>query len=451
MIRSNFDIVVLGGGPAGASAALGLSRLGYSVAVVAQPRTFAAMEGISQRVMDGLIGSGLGASLDGLPPQSPRQVSWNGETNAANVETLVERAGFDQKILAVLKNSAVDLFEARVSAVQETDAGWRVECTQDSGVFSVTAGFLVEARGRSAPASGIERFKGPDTLSLLHYWHGDTCQPYSAVESFDDGWAWMAIGADGRRYLQLTLDAQSTRLPAKKDLPEFCAGRIQGLKQASRFIDNAIPTQTVVARTSASVLHQEVVGQRWIRVGDAAMAVDPLSGNGVFQALSSALIAPAVVNTLLQHPEASEIAQDFYQRRTSELFYRFSRIGRDFYRMESRWPEQQFWRARAHWPDAIESHAVVEPGSWSVSERPVVVDNRIRVAEVLITPDQPLGIWHLQGVELAPVMVKLSSLSPGNTTDDINRIAGQLQLSVQQVLHVYRWALSQRLLPSFPH
>ncbi|MEG0247639.1 MAG: hypothetical protein RR726_34955, partial [Pseudomonas sp.] len=50
-------------GPAGAAVAIGLKRQGYSVRVVSEWRRFSAVEGISQRVLDGLRHAGLAQAL----------------------------------------------------------------------------------------------------------------------------------------------------------------------------------------------------------------------------------------------------------------------------------------------------------------------------------------------------------------------------------------------------
>ncbi|MNG34035.1 hypothetical protein D3C84_1204310 [compost metagenome] len=39
-----------------------------------------------------------------------------------------------------------------------------------------------------------------------------------------------------------------------------------------------------------------------------------------------------------------------------------------------------------------------------VERRPVLRDGLVEEAEVVVTADQPLGVWHLQGIELAPVV-----------------------------------------------
>ncbi len=440
------DIAVVGGGPAGAAAALGLLRLGYRVGLIAEPRPFAAMEGISRRVIEGLRGAGLSGPLAELPAASPRQVRWNGQSSAANQETLVDRRCFDRAIMADLRQAGVALFECRAGRIGTTGQGWRIELSGPLSGQAVVAGFLVEARGRSAPAAGIERRHGPDTLSLLHYWLGPPGRARSAVESFAEGWAWMAAGTDGRRYLQLTLDSGSTRLPSKADLPRFCEARLRRLASITPFIEGARPTAQVHARTSGSVLHQQVIGDRWIRIGDAAMAVDPLSGNGIFQALSSALIAPAVINTLLHYPQATAVAKRFYQQRISELFYRFSRIGRDFYRMETQWPEQPFWHRRCGWPDLLPAHPPAGQGGCAVERRPVVDGDHIREAEVVVTPDQPLGIWHLQGIELAPLVRLLSRHGSATPGDRLRLLENHPGVNPQQARVIRHWFDSQALI-----
>ncbi|NQD59685.1 FAD-dependent oxidoreductase, partial [Pseudomonas sp. CM25] len=181
----------------------------------------------------------------------------------------------------------------------------------------------------------------------------------------------------------------------------------------------------------------ECVGPDWIRVGDAAMAVDPLSGNGIFQSLSSALQAPVVINTLLRKPERAALAQQFHQQRVEQLFLRFARIGRDFYTQEQGWAGQAFWGQRQGWPDAQPLHLAADWQAVRVERRPVLRDGLVDAAEVVVTADQPLGVWHLQGVELAPVVREIRSGRPVEAV-----LSG---LAVEQQVMVRRWVLEQGL------
>ncbi|WP_409287097.1 flavin-dependent monooxygenase QhpG [Pseudomonas guariconensis] len=424
-------ILVLGAGPAGAATALGLRRLGYAVTVVSDWRRFAAVEGISERVLEGLRHAGLGRALGEAVSLAKRQVLWNGEHLRLNQEYLLDRPAFDRALRSDLLRAGVTVIEGRVRELLHED-GHQVRL-EDGQVLR--ADFLVEARGRQAPLAA-DRSRGPETVSLLNRWQGAPREPASAVQSLDDGWAWMARLADGQCYWQITLDAGAASLPGKAALPAYCAARRrQSTLVAQLFDEQALLPCQVHARSSTAILAGECVGNDWIRVGDAAMAVDPLSGNGIFQSLSSALQAPVVINTLLRRPERAVLARQFHQARVEQLFLRFARIGRDFYAQEQGRAEHTFWARRRAWPDAQPMHAEVHWQAVQVARRPVLRDGLVEEAEVVVTRDQPLGIWHLQGVELAPVV---RAVQAGEALQSV--LAG---MAVEQQGMVRRWLAEQ--------
>lgn len=422
-------IVVLGAGPAGAATAIGLRRLGYSVTVVSQWRRFAAVEGVSQRVLEGLRHAGLGGALSQAAMPATRQVHWNGQHLQMNQEFLLDRQRFDRALRDDLQRAGVNVVEGRVREVVH-EGGHHVRL--DDGQV-LMADFLVEARGRQAPLAP-DRLRGPETVSLLNVWQGSPGAPASAVESLEDGWAWMARLEDGRCYWQVTLDAAG--LPGKAGLADYCvARRACSALVAALFDARALVPAQVHARSSTAVLAGECVGQDWIRVGDAAMAVDPLSGNGIFQSLSSALQAPVVINTLLRKPERAGLARQFHQQRVEQLFLRFGRIGRDFHGQEQGRAGQPFWGRRQSWPDAQPLHMAADWNAVRVERRPVLRDGWVDEAEVVVTADQPLGVWHLQGVELAPVVQRLQG---GQALEAV--LPG---LADEQQRMVRRWLLEQ--------
>jgi flavin-dependent dehydrogenase len=428
-------IVILGAGPAGSAVALGLRRLGYAVTLVSEWRRFAALEGVSVRVLEAMRGAGLHQALADATLPSQRQVHWNGQQHAQNVEFLLDRPTFDRGLREDLRAAGVTLIEGRVLGVQSSSDGHQV---QIEGREVLTADFLVEARGRQAPALG-KGLRGPETVSLLNRWQGTPGITASAVESLEDGWAWMARRDDGQCYWQWTVDVASVGLPGKAQLLEYCRQRRQASAVAQAFFAGEVEADLQLhARSSTAILSPQVCADNWIRVGDAAMAVDPLSGNGVFQSLSSALQASAVINTLLRKPERAALAQRFHQQRVEQLFLRFARIGRDFYADEQRWLEQPFWQARRQWPDAEVAHAEADFSALRIERAPVLRDGFVDEAEVVITADQPLGIWHVQGVELAPLVRRLRS-------EPAEKALGGL--TVEQGRMVRSWLLGQGYKP----
>ena len=404
------QILIAGGGPASVATAIGLRRLGYTVMLISQPRPFSAVEGVSDRVLQSMKSAGFHQAIKTLAPPSPRNVTWNGLTSAADTEHLIERRLFDEALLQDAETAGVRVIRGRFRHCQAVTDGWQAEAESAAGEsISVSGHFLVEARGRAAPAAKTTRVRSSETIALLQRWRGpaDTPLAHSAVQSCADGWAWMAQLADGSRYLQLAVDTRITPLPAKNQLTDWCRQRFEQLHQAHAFIKNAEPEGEVYARASTQILCEDLIGENYIRIGDAAMAVDPLSGNGIFQSMSSALQAPAVIHTLLQKPENTALARQFYQARVEGLFYRFARTGRDFCRLEQQWPESEFWASRCHWPDDQPLHLPADPQQVEVARRPVIKNHLIEEADVVVTPDQPLGIWHVNGIELAPVMAQI--------------------------------------------
>ncbi|WP_028221342.1 flavin-dependent monooxygenase QhpG [Paraburkholderia oxyphila] len=412
-------IVVLGAGPAGAAVARALATLGYAVTVVSDRRRFDAVEGLSLRVLEGLRRAGLLRAAVCAEGPCARTTLWNGITQTVNAEFLVDRHAFDAALREDLREAGVEVVEAMVRSVQSTPQTHDLMIETSDGPLSLNADFLVEARGRLAPLMR-DATRGPQTLSLLNVWQGAPAAAASAVESLQDGWAWMARLPDGRCYWQMTLDVASAELPQRDELLAFCA-RMRHSPLASAFFAGETGEQArLYARSSTATLCGRTGTRNWLRVGDAAMAVDPLSGNGIFQSLSSALQAPAVIHTLISRPERAELALRFHQQRIEHLFLRFARTGRDFYALEQRFGAAPFWQARSSWPDDVPTHQVPDFGQLTIARAPVIDGDVIGEADVVVSPDQPLGVWHLQGVPLAPIVEKLKHESAQETLKSLD-------------------------------
>jgi flavin-dependent dehydrogenase len=402
------EIVVLGAGPAGAAAALGLAALGFEVAVVAMPRARAIRESFSARVVEALEGLGLRDALAAIEPPCPRLVRWGGAERELPGEAQVERAAFDAGLAADL--SARGLLVLRDEVTHVSVHADSVRLALASGA-ALDAEFAVEARGRSAPNSGV-RERGPETTCLVQRWRTAPRAPQIAVLSLANGWLWLAF--DGRSGLttQLALDASDA--PARPELGARLERTLRADARAAELLGEARREGDAFARAATPVRDGAPVSARMLRVGDAALAVDPLSGNGVFQALSTALVAPAVVNTLLRRPHSAALAQAFYAARTCDIFLRFARVSRDFYAQGAAHHEGAFWRARAAWPDAEPAHPALEAAAsdesaalLAIEKRPVVCDGWIEEREVVVTPERPLGTWRVAGIELVPLVREL--------------------------------------------
>ena len=82
-------------------------------------------------------------------------------------------------------------------------------------------------------------------------------------------------------------------------------------------------------------------GERWIACGDAALAFDPISGQGIFAALHGGMSAGRAVHEALDGRGAGLEA---YASRLQEVRRRYLLRCSATYRSERRWPEEPFWR-----------------------------------------------------------------------------------------------------------
>jgi len=72
------EVIILGAGPAGCAAALGLTRLGVIVRIVGQPR-IDSIEGVSPRTLDLLKAAGLVDTVRCCAAPTPRVAYWAGK------------------------------------------------------------------------------------------------------------------------------------------------------------------------------------------------------------------------------------------------------------------------------------------------------------------------------------------------------------------------------------
>lgn len=384
-------VLILGAGPAGLVVARRLAALGHVVQVVGSRRA-PAWEGLSARVVETLRRIGSTGAAYAAGAAVLRSAHWDGETSAHNEEFLVARRSFDDALREDAVSIGIPVMQASVASLARADGVW---VARDADGHCIADGdFLVEARGRRAPSGGRPLIAGPPTVAVARLFIGPRPdRPGTAAASFADGWAWIAVGADGCRLLQFFVcgDAVPPR-QALTDLHERLGAQVP---QAPEWLDGARPLGEATARDARPVLRGDLVSPTHLRVGDAAYTVDPLSGNGVFEALRSAYAASAAVNTLLTEPDRLPLVRRFIADRARDLFLHGAATGRAFYRLERRWPQHAFWRKRAAWPpDTLLPRPV--PGFYI---RPVVVDDRITEREVLVTPHHPRGVLTVDGVE----------------------------------------------------
>lgn len=342
------DAVVVGGGPAGAAAAITLARGGRSVVLMTRDRGRRPRIGetLPPSVIRPLVALGVwDRFLAAGHLVSPGTVaSWGAGRPRENDFIVdpygpgwhVDRDRFDWMLLdAARATGARILALPRAARVDREHPGWTVR--REGAAVSAT--FLVDASGRGARVAS--RYGGPrrreDRLvGLVRFGRANRSDPRTLIEACPEGWWYAAALPGGRAVTALFTDADL--LPAGPE--ERRRFRARALSRTRLLSEVRGDSKCHVAPADAGVA-RICAGRDWVAVGDAARTLDPLSGQGLTVALTSAIRAAEAV---LDRDSGGALAA--FAADTAAGHRAHVAAGLAHYRREQRWPESAFWRRR---------------------------------------------------------------------------------------------------------
>lgn len=384
------DIVVCGAGPAGSVAAQRLSAAGARVALVGMaPRP--GWEGLSSRSCALLAEEGVGVQSGVIAGPFARRGVWAEGRTVEGVEWLMERSRLAEALRIRAHSDGAMLHRDMVASVKREADCWRIGLR---GGAALAAPLLIDARGRR----GGQR-RGPVLLAYGQRWHKPSQgSSGTGIGASDAGWCWWAQHA-GSLWVQVVGRPRS-RHPAQW----LAAARAQ-IPALARALDGASAEGAPVARPAHARLG--VTGQDstlW-QVGDAALALDPLSGQGVYEALRGARLTATAIQSVMEGSDAA-VAQRFIAERREEAWLRGVNTAATLYRQNS--DRGTFWTDTAAQYAALSTGgvqiarpAVAAQGAPArIERRPVLDRGRIIEREVIVTAEHPRGLWHVGGVPL---------------------------------------------------
>lgn len=411
--------MILGAGPAGVSCALRLKKLGHKVLLISQKRPFSAIEGLSQRALEGLRQGGLTHTLNSIKTKVPRYATWNNETFEKNFEYIVERDLFDAMLLKDAQENDIEI----IFGMGKID-NLQTLTVKVSGK-TIQAKYIVDARGRFAPKNSKQ--KSPATSSfLVRYKNNQPQESKTSLKTSKHGWIWQATHQNFT-YFQLTSSPKN------------------GKTNLQTLLKETIDTNQhqIVTRDSSSYIANDIIQKNYIKIGDAACAVDPLSGNGVFQALSSSLLAPYVIHTLLLgKDEDKDVAHVFFTERVSDIFRRYTTNGQYFYAQEKTY-QTPFWTQRAQWSPANKTKPLKNP---EIQTKAILDAPFIKKHEVVVTNESPMGIWRLGRINLVPIVKTILSLENTKREAYLQTTITENNFTADEQAHLFHWCRENHLI-----
>ncbi len=332
------DVLVIGGGPAGATIAALLAAQGRDVLMLEKahhprfhigesllPANVALFERLGVRDAVERIGMRKWGVEFVSPDHAHQSLLEFGDAwdKTMPYAWQVRRSELDELLFRHAQQRGARTQEGcRVREVRFDDEGATVEARLDDGARrSVRARFVVDASGRDTFLANKLRSKqkNPKHNSAALFGHFTGAQRLPgrlegniSIFWFAHGWFWLIPLADGSTSVGAVCWPYYLK-SRDKPLADFFADTITLCPQLGERLANAtLVGGTVHATGNYSYSGTHCSGERYLMLGDAYTFVDPVFSSGVYLAMQSAFEGAGVVATCLDRPaEAARARRRF--------------------------------------------------------------------------------------------------------------------------------------------
>lgn len=350
----NFDIIIIGGGPAGATAAIRAVQNGLSAVLIEKDRhpRFHIGESFLPRNMALIRELGLEARLRSIPHVPKFGASFvmgNDESSSdfffspgPNGEDAlafnIERAPFDTML--------IDAAEAGGATVRQDCSVRTIDRLADDGVSvtcdagRVNGRVLIDASGQGTMVGrklGTRR-RLPDLERVAYFQHFTDAHRRPGklggspiIAMCDEGWFWLIPLDERRTSIGVVMSLQIAKeIGAPPD--RMLSWSIERCPYVRRVCEGASAEQRNHVCADFSYVCDPFAGPGYFLVGDAATFVDPIFSTGVCMSMMSAVQAADHAEAIIRRGAQPEQHRQAYRRYIKSSSSTFFRLVRSYYR-----------------------------------------------------------------------------------------------------------------------
>jgi flavin-dependent dehydrogenase len=366
------DVAVIGGGPAGSTAATLLARRGYKVIALEKahhprfhigesllPMNLPVFERLG--VLDKVRALGVFKLGADFPANNERGYSTYAFSRAIGASPphsyQVWRQDFDKMLFDHARESGADTREGQqvVKVEQKNPRESVLEVQTDDGrEYRIQARYVVDASGREAFVASKNKLRRKNSqhqsAAIFSHFRGAEPRPGEdagniSIYRFEHGWMWMIPLPDGVMSIGAVCRPEYLK-QRKGGSSEFLLETLNKNADLGRRIANAELAGEVRVTGNYSYDATQMGGPGWILVGDAFAFLDPVFSSGVFLAMSGAEQAAAVVDEALRAPKRESALLRKLEKRLRAGMARFSFF---IYRFNGPVMTQMFGQPRNTW------------------------------------------------------------------------------------------------------